>query len=121
MTDPDQRDTARLEDPMQPMAAGTGQCRQRQRRILGRGRHRAKLEAPTAGDLLLEGYAFGRRAFDEDMDEARAHGLADQPIDLDPRHAEPAGDLFLGLVTHIGEPCRTRGEAEIVCLQHRPP
>ena len=37
----------------------------------------------------------------------------DQPIDLDPRHAEPFGDLLLLVATDVGEPRGPRREAQL--------
>ena len=122
MADADQRDAPGLQHPVQPVAAGAGQRRQRQRRIrrpLGATVQNSRPQRLAIA--LLERDALGSRALDEDVHQPGADRLADQPVDLDPRHAEPAGDLLLGLVAHIGEPCRTRREAELVCLQPRPP
>ena len=120
VADADKRRAAGLEHAVQPMPAGGGERGQRQRALVDCRGDGAELEAPARGDRLLERDALGGRALDEDMDEARADRLPDQPVDLDPRHAQPAGDLLLGLIAHVGEPCRTRGEAEFVLLQGPP-
>jgi hypothetical protein len=117
VADADQRGATCFEHTVQPVPTGAGQCRQRQGAVLDRGRHRAELELPSAGDPLLERDALRGRALDEHVDEPGPHRLPDQPVDLDPRHAEPLRDLLLGVVAHVGEPRRARREAELVGLQ----
>jgi hypothetical protein len=65
-------------------------------------------------DLVFEGDAFRRGAFDEDANQAGFGGFGDETIDLDARKAEPLRDLFLGIAADERKPCGTSREATIV-------
>ena len=97
-----------------PAAASVAQG---QRRILDGRRDGAELETPANGDVVLERDALGGGALDVDVNQAGPDRLADQPVDLYPRDAQPPGDLLLGLIAHIGEPSRPRGQTELIGLQ----
>ena len=102
---------------MQPVPARGTQCRQRKRAVIAAWSHRAELEPELCGNGFFEGYALGCRTLDEHMHQPGPHRLADQAVDLDPRYAQSAGDLLLGMLAHVGEPCRAGREAELVGLQ----
>jgi hypothetical protein len=55
----------------------------------------AVVESEAADQRLLMGDAFGRRALDENLDEAPVLGQRDQAVRLGRRDAEPARDLAL--------------------------
>ena len=99
------------------MTTSRGERRQGERDILDGRSDGAELETPANGDDFLERDALGGGALDVHMNQTGADRLTDQPVDLDPRYAQPAGDLLLGLIAHIGEPSRPRGETELVSLQ----
>src|SRR6476619_4525953 len=117
MADPDQRHPPRLKYPMQPVPARGTQCRQRKRAVVTAWSHRAELEPEPCGNGFLERDALGGRTLDEHVYQPGSHRLADQAIDLDPRYAQSAGYLLLGMLAHVGEPCRAGREAELVGLQ----